>query len=186
MSKSLGNFFSVRELLDQGYPGEVIRWLFLKTHYRKPFNVSESALNEAKRELASFYEFAPDLMVAQESEFSGAVLAALLDDLNLPAAIAALHELKNSQNYQELAPAMNALGFTGSWCLPKEPELSYRGTIEMMVADLEEARRAKDFSYADRIRNGLVEAGIKIEIGKERIEWRFTVDFDPVKLEALK
>ncbi len=186
MSKSLGNFFSVRELLDQGWPGEVIRFAFLKTHYRRPFNISDESLNEAKKELASFYGFAPDLMKATELAISPSVLKCLTDDLNTPGAIAALHDLKNTLNYQELAPTLLALGFSGDWCKPDEPYLSYGPTIETLIGEIESSRKDQDYKYADELRGKLVDAGVKVEIAKTGIVWRLSVDFDPAKLESLK
>jgi cysteinyl-tRNA synthetase len=182
MAKSLGNFFTVKDLLDKGVPGEVIRWMLLKKHYRQPLDWTEKGLAEAKRELASFYEF-PEFMTGDDKRISEPVLAALADDLNTPKAIAELHELRSSMNFYELSPTMRALGFSGEWVLPSEPELSYSTRIEAIVSDLDDARRNKDFAFADKLRTKLISAGIEVRNTKEgKSEWRFTPDFDPAKL----
>jgi len=186
MSKSLGNFFTVRDLLEKGVPGEVIRWMFLKTHYRRSIDWTESGVLEAKRELASFYEFDPKFMTGTDEWIADPVLDALCDDLNMPMAIAALHEMRQSLNFADLSPTLRALGFKGEWAMPREPELSYGRSIDFIVYDLDESRRAKDYERADKLRAGLVSAGIKINTVGDKSSWKITPYFDAAKLEALK
>src|SRR5262249_54808237 len=90
MSKSLGNFVTIRELL-QDWPGEAIRLAMLSSHYRQPINWTEAGLREAKRTLDHWYEVSAD---AVPGMMCADVLDALGDDLNTPKAIAGLHELR--------------------------------------------------------------------------------------------
>ncbi|MCH8951917.1 MAG: cysteine--tRNA ligase [Proteobacteria bacterium] len=184
MAKSLGNFFTVKDLLDKGVPGEVIRWLLLKAHYRQPLDWTEKGLAAAKRELASFYEF-PEDMGGEDERIAEPVLLALADDLNVPKAIAELHEMRRSMNFHDLSPTMRALGFYGAWVLPSEPELSYSTMIHAMASDLDDARNNKDYKYADAIREKLIRAGIEVRTTKQGTDWKFTPDFDAAKLEEI-
>jgi cysteinyl-tRNA synthetase len=100
MSKSLGNFFTVRELLDEGWDGEVIRLALLKTHYRAPLDFTKSALTQARAELRSFYtalRIAKDIE-AREIEPPTSVLNELSDDLNTAQALNFMHELRHDLN----------------------------------------------------------------------------------------
>ncbi len=190
MSKSLGNFFTVRDLLDghdgqPPVPGEVIRWMLLKTHYRRPIDWTKHGLSEAKRELASFYEIDPEFMTGTDERIAKPVLDALCDDLNVPKAIAALHEMRQSLNFEDLSPTMRALGFNGEWAMPKQPALSYGTSVNFIVSDLDDSRKNKDYERADQLRAGLVRAGIEINTVGDVSHWKFTPDFDASKLEEM-
>ena len=104
MSKSLGNFFTVRDLLDQGVPGEVIRFVFLQTHYRKPMDWTEKKRQEAERTLAQWFKITEN--VDSDTAPSAAFLAALADDLNTHQAIAEMHRMEPSM----LKAAMKLIG----------------------------------------------------------------------------
>src|SRR5210317_2345752 len=93
MSKSLGNFFTVRDLLDQGVPGEVIRFVMLSTHYSKPMDWTAKKAAEAEKTLRKWYAQAAD---APQAPVPDSMLAALFDDLNTPLAITALHQISQS------------------------------------------------------------------------------------------
>jgi cysteinyl-tRNA synthetase len=155
MSKSLGNFYTVRQLLDEGWDGEVIRLVLLKTHYRSPLNFSRTALEEAKSELDGLYN-------ASRSARSGAanaVSAALEDDLNTPLALSALH-----QNPSRDGGA--ALGL-----LQHDPDAWFKAggdgaevaDIERLIAERNAARKAKNFATADGIRKELAARGVVLE-----------------------
>ena len=108
MSKSLGNFFTVRDLLDQGVPGEVIRFVMLSTHYRKPMDWTEKKAQEAKKILR---DWAHLTLEAEPSEPDEEVVAALADDLNTPEALSELAALYKEGNAEALLASAKLLGF---------------------------------------------------------------------------
>ncbi|MCP5071955.1 MAG: class I tRNA ligase family protein, partial [Rhodobacteraceae bacterium] len=211
MSKSLGNFFSVRELLDQGYPGEVIRFVFLSTHYRKPMDWTEKKAKEAKDTLLNWRIWLSMLgsnfvkenrLGAPSSEF----ITTLADDLNVPGARAKLSlvvkKLRkgNEQAGRELIGAMQMLGIDPNQdgvldLLVEQREQGiaddrqygeYSELIEFLVSARNEARLSKNFSRADQLRDGFVEAGLKLIDGPDGTFCEILPNFDPAKLEALK
>ena len=127
MSKSLGNFFTVRDLLDQGVPGEVIRFVMLSTHYRKPMDWTEKKAREAKLKLVKYFRFVSDfadLTKVDETRASEQVIRALAEDMNTHEALMHLdvlarraeHEWRGGIAGQQLANDMKFLGF---WPIPK-------------------------------------------------------------------
>ncbi len=180
MSKSLGNFTTVEEVLRHGdWAGEAFRLLLLKTHYRMPLDYSEAALAEARRELDRFYRALDHAGEPDASEMLPAeVLAALLDDLNTPAALAAMHALADravggdARAGADLRAAANVLGI-----LPRTAEVWFRGdsdatSIEDAIAKRLAARKARDFATADAIRADLLAKGIVLEDGPQGTTWR--------------
>lgn len=177
MAKSLGNFFTVRDVLAEA-PGEAARFLLLKTHYRAELDFTLTALGEAKRELDRFYR-----ALARNPEGSGgavpeAVMAALADDLNTPGAIAALHELADRALAGEagaaggLAAAGTVLGLLGA-----DPAVWFQGgadagAIEAAIAERRAARERRDYARADAIRKELADRGILLEDGLAGTTWR--------------
>ena len=180
MSKSLGNFFTVREILAKA-PAEAIRLLILRTHYRSELDFSDQGLAEAKRELDRFYralEQAPD---AAAGDVPAAVLDALCDDLNTPLAIAAMHRLADAAMTGDRAAAagLHAAGAVLG-LLQQTPEAWFRGgtddaaAIEAAIAERLAARKAKNFARADEIRAELAAKGIILEDGANGTTWRRT------------
>ena len=108
MSKSLGNFFTVRDLLDQGWPGEVIRFVMLSTHYRKPMDWTEEKAKEARVTLSKWRNLLDGAEPAAEPV--DGVVAALADDLNTPAAITELHRIASRGSASELKASAQLLG----------------------------------------------------------------------------
>ncbi|MEX0281483.1 MAG: cysteine--tRNA ligase [Arenibacterium sp.] len=186
MSKSLGNFFTVRDLLEQGVPGEVIRFVFLSTHYRKPMDWTEKKAEEAARVLRKWRALTAGIEPAANA--APAVIEALADDVNTAGAITVLHRLANEGRASELLASARLLGLLGEdlggW------ETRADGSLDAIANLLTEARRlaleTKDFSEVDRLKAALVEAGVQVRMSKAGVELEPDTGFDPAKLEALK
>jgi cysteinyl-tRNA synthetase len=164
MSKSLGNFVTIHDLL-KDWPGEVLRFNMLRTHYRQPIDWTLKGLEESWRTLDSFYDF-PEFMGGLDETFDAAVLSALSDDLNTPLAIAALHQLHNSGNFQALAPSVRALGFG-----QRPQRLSHidvdKELVDLLIEKRLAARSAKHWAESDRIRDELAAMGVALKDNKD-------------------
>jgi cysteinyl-tRNA synthetase len=178
MSKSLGNFVTIRDLLAD-WPGEVLRLNMLKAHYRSPMDWTLKGLEESARTLDDWYWVAADLKGERPSE---AVIQALSDDLNTPQAIAALHGLRNSaasgkdRDRSEFAGSLRFLGFlsetAAEWKGRKEQASGVDARqIDGLIADRTAARARKDFKESDRIRDELAAMGVVIKDSKEGTTW---------------
>jgi cysteinyl-tRNA synthetase len=172
MSKSLGNFFTIREVLADWH-GDVIRLAMLSTHYTKPINWTVKSLEEAEKALASFFDAAS---ADAEARPAPAVLAALADDLNTPKAIAEMHSLRNAAGRKALAGTLAFFGFRASsfaeWREARAPAPALAPEeIESRIAARLAARRAKNFAEADRIRDELLALGVVLKDGKDGTTW---------------
>jgi cysteinyl-tRNA synthetase len=174
MSKSLGNFVTIRDLLAD-WPGEVLRLNMLKTHYRSPIDWTLKGLEESARTLDDWYAVARDL---PGERVAGSVIEALTDDLNTPQMIAALHGLRNLANdgdellRDEFAASLRMLGFlsvTGAeWTARKQEARGVDAPrVDALIAERTAARARKDFKESDRIRDELAAMGVAIKDGKD-------------------
>jgi len=188
MSKSLGNFITVHDLL-KDHHGEAIRLAMLSTHYRQPLNWTAEGLKQAKSQLDGFYgalRGAADIVPA-EVETPAAVLDALRDDLNTPQAISVLHALagelnKTSGDSAAKGALLKAASLLGLLQLDPEewfkwqPEGTTGGLsdadIDALIEERKAARTAKDFARADQIRDDLAAQGIVLEDGAGGTTWK--------------
>jgi cysteinyl-tRNA synthetase len=178
MSKSLGNFVTIRDLLAD-WPGEVLRLNMLKAHYRSPMGWTLRGLEESARTLDDWYGFAADVTGGRASD---AVVEALSDDLNTPQMIATLHGLRNGAaagtegDREQFAASLRFLGFlsesAADW---KARKRQARGVdvkqIDSLISDRTAARARKDFRESDRIRDELAAMGVVIKDSKEGTTW---------------
>jgi len=190
MSKSLGNFFTVREVLTR-YQAEVVRFFILRAHYRSPLNYSDEHLNDARNALDRLYialkEYEiPTAAIDWKDPYAECFMAAMNDDFNTPEAIAVLFDLAaelNRTGNAQLAASLKVLGgILGllqqnpqtylQYNFSTERSLFSQEEIERMIQQRLEARKKRDFARADMIRKQLAEAGIILEDGAQGTTWR--------------
>ncbi len=180
MSKSLGNFLTVHELLDE-FPGEALRLTLLSAHYRQPLNFTKELVVESRRILDRWYRAVGEAQ--SDPELPEDVEVALLDDMNTPRAIAAMHRLADQAMAGDgvAASSLKAVGQIMG-ILQASPEVWFQGqgsnddlsaeTIEELIEHRRRARADKDFATSDRIREGLAAQGIVLEDGAQGTTWR--------------
>ena len=178
MSKSLGNFVTIRDVLAK-VPAEAARLLLLKTQYRGLLDFSDAGLADARKELDRFYRALERAAPAGTGTVTPAVMEALCDDLNTPLAVAELHGLADAamagdgQAAADLKASGELLGL-----LQQDPAAWFRGAgddagaIEAAIAERIAARKGRDFARADAIRKELAEQGITLEDGPGGTTWR--------------
>jgi cysteinyl-tRNA synthetase len=190
MAKSLGNFFTVHELL-QEFPGEALRLLLLTAHYRQPLDFTRDGLRAAKTQLDRLYQAlrnTADVAVPPDDEVPATIVDALEADLNTPLALAHLHELAadlnraTSQEDKARAKAAFLAAGRALGLLEGDPEAWFRWSpdaggpgeaeIEAAIAARQAARKAKNFAEADRIRAALAAQGIVLEDGPKGTTWK--------------
>ncbi|RJE81596.1 cysteine--tRNA ligase [Paracoccus sp. JM45] len=210
MSKSLGNFFTVRDLLDKGIAGEVIRLVFLETHYRKPMDWSEERRQSAERRLSKWANIRRNALPKDHRPFDKAdiddqVIEALANDLNTHAALTRLYEMeraaKDAGRDQDIEPVMrffatlDFLGFTkldihqqqrsNSVSEAVSDVLDNGSLVESLLTARAEARKARDFARADAIRDGFAAAGVDVKDTAAGPEWSLATGFDAGRLAEL-
>jgi cysteinyl-tRNA synthetase len=178
MSKSLGNFVTIRELL-QDWPGEAIRLAMVSTHYRQPINWTEAGLREAKRTLDHWYQLTADV---EPGMLCADALDAIGDDLNTPKGLAALHDLRSeaAKGARGAAASLKAsarmIGLlqqdAAAWSVWRPASVQIdEPKIESLVHARNAARKAKDFRESDRIRDELAAMGVVLKDSKDGTTW---------------
>ena len=189
MSKSKGNFFTVRDILEK-YDGEVVRFFMLSAHYRSPINFSDELMGQAKTGLDRLYNCldrletsAPLGTVPKEvMQYKEKFISAMDDDLNTADAISALFEMARCVNtlldgglddgaraataalMRELGSVLGVLGGRADAVLDSE--------VEALIEERQAARKAKNFARADEIRDELLAKGIILEDTREGVKWK--------------
>ncbi|WP_346839764.1 cysteine--tRNA ligase [Microbulbifer sp. SAOS-129_SWC] len=192
MSKSLGNFRMVKDLL-QHYPGEVLRFALLSAHYRSELNFSGDLLDQASRTLDSLYGALreTEALEAAAADLDGsAFMAALEDDLNTPIAISELHQIARELNKADAAekPVLKGkLLAAGAMLgiLQQDPEAWFKqarggetdeaigeDAIEALIAERAQSKKDRNFARADEIREELKANGVVLEDSREGTKWR--------------
>ncbi len=218
MSKSLGNFFTVRDLLDghdghPGVPGEVIRFVFLSTHYGKPMDWTAKKAAEAEKKLRKIAQFLAADPQSKPWELVGSTrppqefINALANDLNTSLALTLIGKYLKEMREADLVSSLQLLGFepglliekfvgthastldngiaTGTLSMPYSgsPDLAQFSALLFKVR--KEAMQTKDFSEVDRIKSVLTDAGVEVRMSKDGVELLPTTGFDASKLEGL-
>ncbi|TNE70983.1 MAG: cysteine--tRNA ligase [Gammaproteobacteria bacterium] len=194
MSKSLGNFFTIREILEK-YPAEVVRYFLVSSHYRSQVDYSEESLEEATRTLTKLYHALRGLVPAKpgdvgETEHDRRFTEVMDDDFNTAGAISVLHAVAGEINQhrrdgdeeaaRNSAAVLVRLGAVLG-LLQQDPEAFFQSgsdddltaeDIEAMIQARADARKAKDFAEADRIRDELMAKGVILDDSREGTSWR--------------
>ncbi|RKZ41513.1 MAG: cysteine--tRNA ligase [Gammaproteobacteria bacterium] len=196
MSKSLGNFFTVREVLER-YQPEVVRYFILTSHYRSPLNYSDQELDAAKQALTRLYTALRGLPLdnnaaCTDESYNKRFQTAMEEDFNTPEALAILFDLSHkinkirSDSLSKAAQLGGELRHLGEvlGLLQANPEMFLQGNtqetgqalstteIENMIAERQAARKRRDWAAADNIRTDLKEGGITLEDGAQGTTWR--------------
>lgn len=185
MSKSLGNFYTVRELLEE-FNGEALRYMLMSAHYRQPLDLSKDLIRQCHASLDRLYGALRGLETTA-AKADSSVMDALLDDLNVPLALSHLHDLATKLNKtteldqkQQIASTIKASGLLLG-ILQQDPEIWFQGNstvdtneIEVLIQQRNQARVDRNFAEADRIRQLLSDMGIVLEDSVSGTTWRRT------------
>lgn len=189
MSKSLGNFRLVHDLLEH-YPGEVLRYALLSAHYRSELNFSVDLLDQARASLNTLYGFlrqVRNLETKSDAHLPGGFLTALHDDLNTPIALGELHRLAKQMNLAEenargelksqLLKSAELLGL-----LQADPDQWFQGSdiendltvteIENLIEERKQAKKSGEYARADQLREQLLDLGIALEDSRDGTSWK--------------
>jgi cysteinyl-tRNA synthetase len=184
MSKSLGNFFTIRTVLEQ-YDAEVVRFFILRAHYRSPLNYSDQHLDDAKLALTRLYtalrgHVVTDIVIDWQHPQAARFKVAMDDDFNTPEAMAVLFDLANEVNktksLESAALLKNLGGVLG--LLQRDSDAFLQGEnkqkldVEVLIQARLVAKRNKNFAEADAIRKQLLDAGIVLEDTAQGTTWR--------------
>ncbi len=183
MSKSLNNFLTVYDLIQRDFSGPAIRYNMLSTHYRQPLDWKFERLAEAEKTLIKWNNRIDSM---DETGLPRQILNALVDDLNTPQSIHEMHQLFNNEKFDELRNACTFFGFSSkvtqeSVLIPAD--LSEK--VDKLIEKRNNARMSKNFSLADKIREDLLSAGIKVKDSGQETTWESSQKLRIKKLKEL-
>ena len=182
MSKSLGNFYTVRDLRGE-FTGEALRYMLMSAHYRQPLDLSKDLIRQCQASLDRLYGALRGLAL-DVTDVDSDVWGALLDDMNVPVALARMHDLATLINKSDdgaekkrVASVLKSSGYVLG-ILQQDPEAWFQGStddaaeIDALIEQRIDARRAKNFAESDRIRDELAARGIVLEDSASGTTWR--------------
>ena len=185
MSKSLGNFVTVRELLEDGFSGDAIRLALISSHYRQPLDWTKKRLNECSDTIKRWKDLAlgKKEIGIQSNEF----LEAIYDDLNTPKAISVMHSLAKNGDYEGLLASLRFMGFLDTRNAENKPEIEteVKKLVETLIERRKKAKLDKNFELSDHLRDALSDAGIIIKDLKGGVDWEFSDEFNISKLKEI-
>jgi cysteinyl-tRNA synthetase len=185
MSKSLGNFFTVRDLLDQGVPGEVIRFVLLMTHYRSPMDWTAEKARQAEATLRKWRAMTASVNASAPLP---SVIDALADDLNTAGALAALYAAAGEGDWAGVKASAPLMGILqdglGDWT--EVPAADLVVLTHKLSTLRQKAMETKDFSAVDAMKSALVAAGVEVRMSKAGVELVPGTGFDAAKVDALR
>ena len=202
MSKSLGNFFTVRDLLaektvrdllDEGRAGRLIRMVMLLTHYSKPMDWTEVKFSQVQNEMHKWSYWIANFKDSATAVSDG-LIAELANDLNTPGAISHIRYLFSQGQYEQLAADLRFLGLwdgetpsdiSGIYAHDTSTSLSLKFKMESFLKKMDQARREKDYSRADAIRSHLTSAGVVVKSGSSGSTYEFGPNFNAALLDGL-
>ena len=185
MSKSLGNFVTVRELLEDGISGDAIRLALISSHYRQPLDWTKKRLNECSDAIKRWKDLVLEKKETgiQSNEF----LEAIYDDLNTPKAISVMHSLAKNGDYEGLLASLRFMGFLDTRNAENKPEIEteVKKLVETLIERRKKAKLDKDFELSDHLRDALSDAGVIIKDLKDGVVWEFSDEFNISKLKEI-
>lgn len=185
MSKSLGNFVTVRELLEDGISGDAIRLALISSHYRQPLDWTKKRLNECSDAIKRWKDLVLEKKETgiQSNEF----LEAIYDDLNTPKAISVMHSLAKNGDYEGLLASLRFMGFLDTRNAENKPEIEteVKKLVETLIERRKKAKVDKNFELSDHLRDALSDAGVIIKDLKDGVVWEFSDEFNISKLKEI-
>lgn len=176
MSKSLGNFFTVNDLLKAGVNGQSIRFVLMKTHYRHVLKWTDESIEEANTVLSKWHDLTENVSSA---ELTDDMIEPLFDDLNMPLLITQMHEYASNGQYDKLKTIMEFIGLTNTTKMVNSEK------VEKLINFRNIAKSQKRYYLADDIRKSLIADGIEIRDLKDKTEWKQRNFVTDARLDAM-
>ena len=176
MSKSLGNFFTVNDLLKSGANGQSIRFVLMKTHYRQVLKWTDESIEEANAVLSKWHDLTENV---DGVELTNEMIEPLFDDLNMPLLITQMHEYASNNQYNKLKTIMDFIGLTNTTKMVNSEK------VEKLINFRNVAKSQKRYHLADGIRKTLVSDGIEIRDLKDKTEWKQRNFVTDARLDAI-